>query len=1338
MSDTATSRTFQIGNAEANKQAFANNSIQTAKYSAIPLSPNFALWKNLFEQFHRYANIYFLVVAILQLIPGLSPTGKFTTIIPLSMVLFVTFLKDSYEDYKRHVRDREVNGQRAQVWRSSKWESVLWKDIVVGELVRVSKHESKGEFPSDMILLWSSEEQGLCHIETSNLDGETNLKLRKIHSESSSATLPPFSMENPSAFQGKLECEPPNKELYKFEGKLVRDNEVSAIDVVSLLLRGAKLGGSTREVIGVSVYTGKQSKLMMNQQDSRHKKSSLELLTNSQIIFIFACQLGLCTLSAIGLGLSTAVFTDHWYLAAEGISPFIAGLTGIATFIILFNNLIPISLYVSMEMVKIIQARLMNSDLDMYHEESDTPADAKTSSLNEELGQVQYIFSDKTGTLTCNIMDFLKFSVGNMSYGTGTTEIGRAAALREGKVLNDDRPANIKLVKGFFFYDDRVSDVRGDGKVWNWMMQDNAADLGHFLKVLAVCHTVVTEKGPTGEIEYTAASPDEACLVSGAKFLGIEFASRDATHINISVHNKQGGTDIEAWQFLEVLEFNSDRKRMSIVVRDPQGTLRLLCKGADTVIYQRLCEPENEEERQMRANTLNHLERFAADGLRTLCIAEVVLSEAAYNDWAPRYKQAAESVGDREAKVSEAAELIEKNLKLIGTTAIEDKLQEGVPRTIELLRTAGLNVWVLTGDKQETAINIGFACALLHTSMKLFKFEEGQGGEQIAQSLRDFKAEAEKRSHDTNMDLGVVVQGASLTFITDDDAPKENKDNFIDLTAKCKAVICCRVTPGQKAEVVRVVKDYLKKVTLSIGDGANDVAMINEAHVGIGISGLEGLQAARASDYSIGQFRFLQRLLLIHGRWSYKRVSKVILYSFYKNILLYLTQFWFCLFNSWTGKSLYDRWSLAAFNVAFTALPIMAVGVFDRDIESERILSLEQFPELYDLGRESQFFNTLVFWKFTVNALFQSAVCFFIPMLALQEAIEDSSGRTIDQQWFGITAYSCVVWVVTLKCALETTAWTWPNHLATWGSLSMWYIFLVVYGNMWPWTSIGPDWYLMYSVTLVDSKHWLTVILAVVIALCRDVTWKFYGRTFRPTLLHKVQEWEKLHQNGMLGSFGYRLMKHVCPEVLPRTRVKAKKRRPRAAPVDDTPAPINGTGHPEPAVAGGDDTARQPLLQDHLQPYPAQYPAQRYEPADDYSVMRSLPVKTADGHTAPKRVYRHTGYAFSQSDEGNQVEIMASRIPDLKSVKWAHGVGRRRVETGPSGQLSVSGSGRRSAPYYINEDDFTNVDPALSTPALDSRQSGRGYSPRALEGRDALVSMSGTASQNPLSQTPVR
>eukprot|EP00756_Hemistasia_phaeocysticola_P025829 Hpha_TRINITY_DN16024_c4_g9::TRINITY_DN16024_c4_g9_i1::g.122357::m.122357/K14802/DRS2, ATP8A; phospholipid-transporting ATPase len=1317
-----------------------NNVVKTSKYEVFPLHPHFILWKNLWEQFHRYANVYFLIVATLQLIPGLSPTGRYTTLIPLTVVLLLTMVKDGFEDHKRHVRDREVNNQEVEVWRGSGWQEVCWKDVLVGDYCKVMRgrkdkngKEKDAEFPADLLLLWSNEPQSLCQIETSNLDGETNLKLRKAHTEPTGSPAKPFdpideSVDwqerlkklNPSAFTGVVECQPPNKDLYSFEGRLKRDvpngaPTTSAVDVVSILLRGAKLG-CTKVVIGVALYTGAQSKLMMNQQKARHKASQLEMGTNQQIKSIVVMQACLCISCAIGLYVTVGVLDDHWYIGGSVGAPALAALKGLATFLILFNNLIPISLYVTMEFVKIMQAKLMDSDLDMYHAESDTPASARTSSLNEELGQVQYIFSDKTGTLTCNIMDFLKFSVGNTSYGTGTTEIGRAAAAREGKVLKDDRPPDIKPIKGFFFYDPRISDAE-ETKNWAWMKQPNRAELEHFLKVLAVCHTVVIEEdtAPDGVVtkKYQAASPDEQCLVSGAKFLGFEFIDRNTTDITIHAYDKGGGQYTkEQWGLREVLEFNSDRKRMSVIVTDPRGRLLLLCKGADTVIYERLKKyPAGDPRDETLTKTKEFLRQFAADGLRTLCIAQAEIDESFYGhgvqnntSWQYRYKQAKEAVGGREEKVTACAEEIEKDLELLGTTAIEDKLQMGVPSAIELLRCAGVNVWVLTGDKQETAINIGFACALLHNNMWLLKFEEGEPPEKLKNTIVNYRDSAEKsRRENPNQDVGVVVQGGTLMNITADTADKENKDNFLMLTQHCRAVICCRVTPGQKAEVVRMVKEGLNKVTLSIGDGANDVAMITEAHVGIGISGLEGLQAARAADYAIGQFRFLKELLLIHGRWNYRRMSKVIVYSFYKNILLYLTQFWFCWFNAFTGQSLYDRWSIAGFNVGFTALPIIAVGMFDRDIEKKRVMSLEQFPELYDAGREKQFFSTWVFWAYTGAAIWQSAVCFFVPMLALSntESADPNYGRPVEMHWLGITAYTCVIWVVTLKIALETTSWTKWNHLSTWGSLITWYIFLIIYGEIWAFIlELGEDWHKMYLFVLTDFKHWAVVVIAIIISLFRDVAWKYAQRDFDPmgtkSLLHKVQRWEGYVRDGKaLKDFNYRMMQKQHPEVLKRPRQSAapiaseeEEEIPETPPLHQPPVTVSPTS-PDVLTQQRHLTApqtvqRAPSEQNWSrvgQPYaydPPDVSTGAYRHHNPMQPAGSRMRRAPPGHHAPplaqyaERAGNETGFSFSQA-EGNQVEYIAARAHVGRSSGWAQGFGSQRMPS-PRAQVAVPGT----------------------------------------------------------------
>eukprot|EP00755_Sulcionema_specki_P032086 Sspe_Gene.19589::Locus_7145_Transcript_3_4_Confidence_0.333_Length_4077::g.19589::m.19589/K14802/DRS2, ATP8A; phospholipid-transporting ATPase len=1160
---SSTMRKFAINNYDANSKLFCNNEVITSKYTFVPFSLRFFLFRNLFEQFQRYANLYFLIIAILQLIPGLSPTGRYTTALPLGLVLLITLLKDLWEDWQRRKSDNTVNYKHKTLVYRQKWEEISWRDVVVGDIVEVKKDE---EFPADLLLLYTTEAKGTCYIETSNLDGETNLKMKKAHVEPAAAAnpMPAFDPSAPGKYTGEIFCQPPDDDMYRFEGFLQRTDTGSKritrapIDVNSVLLRGAKLGGSTKSIMGAVIYTGRETKLMKNQTDkSVHKISQLERLTNKQISYIFGAQIVICFFSALGLGVNTRSFYDHWYLAyEEGQVPWLAGLLGFVTFLILFNNLVPISLYVSMEIVKVGQKLVMQWDREMYYDAENIPTAGNTSSLNEELGQVQYIFSDKTGTLTCNIMDFLKFSVGENAYGTGTTEIGMAAAAREGRTLENDRPSGIKLVKGFYFYDERISDVEGTGKLWNWMTQPNAEEIGAFLRILAVCHTVVAENSNGMPPKYQAQSPDEECLVKGARYLGVEFVDRTLTDIYISVKQKNGEAVREQWKLQQTLAFTSDRKRMSVIVRNPKGNLQLLCKGADTVIYERLRKNPNATERQAQETSKKFLTQFAKDGLRTLVVAKADLDEKEYTKWEAKFKKASENVGDRERMLAEVAEEIEQDLEIVGTTAIEDKLQHGVPATVELLRTAGINVWVLTGDKQETAINIGFACALLHNDMGLFTFHDTCTEATITQTLQNYARDAESVKRDYGQELGIVVQGSTLKLIIGDSSRPENSLHFLGIAKYCKAVICCRVTPGQKAQIVKLVKDNLEDVvTLAVGDGANDVSMIKEAHVGVGISGLEGKQASRNADYSIGQFRFLQRLLLVHGRRSYRRNSKLILYSFYKNICLYLTQFWFCIFNSFTGQSMYDKWAISCYNILFTSMPIIFVAYFDRDVEPKRLVGwedpppgcpgIEQFPELYDDGRKYKLFNTAVFWKYTLNAIWHSVVCFFIPLLSMRETGNPDNGWEYGLAEQGVTGFTAVVFVATLKCGLETSSWTVYNVAVSVVSILLWFVYLFIYSGLLAVTMNSlkdSPWWLVYNI-FASAQPWLVVVLCVLVALARDFLWKAYKRNFSPNLVHIIMQWEKRKD---WKEFNRHLLKSEAPKLFPRQMVKSYKKQSHA------------------------------------------------------------------------------------------------------------------------------------------------------------------------------------------------
>eukprot|EP00741_Cyanophora_paradoxa_P005050 tig00000851_g4892.t1 len=575
---------------------------------------------------------------------------------------------------------------------------------------------------------------------------------------------------------------------------------------------------------------------------------------------------------------------------------------GWVTFLILYNNLVPISLYVSLELVKIYQARLMESDGTMYHDESDTPASARTSNLNEDLGQIRYIFSDKTGTLTRNEMEFKKCSIGGVAYGQLEDEgplLKQPARPAVGSSLLSGRAtaaSDAGVAAQFDFADTRLL-----GHVRE--AHENAARIDDFLRALAVCHTVIPERGhDAAHIVYQASSPDEGALMTAAKCLGYGFRGRTARSVTITVFGRE-----ETYEVLATCEFNSARKRMSVIVRTPEGRIVLYTKGADTVIFERLNAAAAGKEA-----LLEHLNDFATEGLRTLVIGRREIAQAEYDEWSRTFLAAATALDGREAKLDAAAELIEKELVLVGATAIEDKLQEGVPDAIATLAAAGIKIWVLTGDKVETAINIGFSCRLLTDKMVLIVINE-ETKKDVRESLLSKREQYKELIGFESENLAVIVDGKALRFVMEE---KELMELFLTICKICKAVVACRVSPLQKAQVVKMVKDNVKPtpMTLAIGDGANDVTMIQEAHIGIGISGKEGMQAVRAADYAIAQFRFLKRLLLVHGRWNYKRVSKVILYSFYKNISFVLTLFYFGFYNGKSGTTLFESWLGAFWN----------------------------------------------------------------------------------------------------------------------------------------------------------------------------------------------------------------------------------------------------------------------------------------------------------------------------------------------------------------------------------------------------------------------------------------
>ena len=793
-----------------------------------------------------------------------------------------------------------------------------WKSVQVGDFVRIYNEE---EIPADVIILSTSDPDGACYVETKNLDGETNLKVRQaVHAGRSVR-----HARDCEKAEFVIESEPPHANLYQYNATMKWDQHnprnpdmtpkpmVEPISINNLLLRGCSLR-NTEWVLGVVVFTGAETKIMLNSGQTPSKRARMTKDLNYYVTYNFVILFVMCLVSGIVQGVTWAQghnSLDYFEFGSYGGSPPVDGIITFWAAVILFQNLVPIALYITLEIVRTTQAIFIHSDNFMYYEKLEYACTPKSWNISDDLGQVEYIFSDKTGTLTQNVMEFKKCTVNGVAYGEAYTEAQAGMQRREGlNVEEESRKAKERIARSRasmiqqlrsihdnpYLHDDEltfvssqyVSDLVGSSG------DEQKAATEHFMLALALCHTVITERTPGDppKIEFKAQSPDEAALVATARDCGFTVLGRSGDDIRLNVMGEE-----RSYTVLNTLEFNSSRKRMSAIVRMPDGRIILFCKGADSIIYSRLVPGAQPE---LRQSTSDHLEVFAREGLRTLCVAHRVLGEEEYQEWNKRHEAAAAAMTDREILLEEAASSIEQNLTLLGGTAVEDRLQDGVPDTIALLGRAGIKLWVLTGDKVETAINIGFSCNLLSNDMNMIVFDveanDLDGARQeLDKHLSDFglsgtdeELAAARQDHEPpNSMHAIVIDGDALKLMLDE----ELKQKFLLLCKQCRSVLCCRVSPAQKAAVVKMVKHGLNIMALSIGDGANDVAMIQEADVGVGIAGEEGRQAVMSSDYAIGQFRFLQRLILVHGRWSYRRLGETTANFFYKVSLLLIIGF---------------------------------------------------------------------------------------------------------------------------------------------------------------------------------------------------------------------------------------------------------------------------------------------------------------------------------------------------------------------------------------------------------------------------------------------------------------
>ncbi|XP_069104110.1 phospholipid-transporting ATPase IF-like isoform X3 [Argopecten irradians] len=1026
-------------------QKFPNNRVISSKYTVLNFLP-----KNLFEQFRRIANFYFLCVGIIQLMID-TPVTPITSIAPLVFVVSVTAIKQGYEDFLRHKADKEVNNRRTLVIRDGELQEIKAMKIKVGDIVRVEKNQ---EFPCDLVMLSSCDEEGQCYVTTANLDGETNLKTHMCVADTRRyRTVPDFQ-----DLQAYIECQQPIADLYRFNGRITVKSsikeEVSSLGPPNILLRGARLK-NTPYIYGCAIYTGPETKMALNSKNKVTKFSKVERAMNTFLI-IFLVVLLVESVTCTGL---KYWFVNHsnvkdklWYVPDMDKESELTALRAVETFLsfmVLFNYFIPISMYVTVEIQKFIGSLYFGWDLDMYDEKMEQPAKANTSDLNEELGQVEYLFTDKTGTLTENEMQFRECSIGGDKY----MEVDYILVEKRNPQMQG-RPVTQMTKK----------------------MED-------FFTVLALCHTTrvdhpqshLTEKSSERvydhsgmDYEYQSSSPDEKAFAEACRRYGIVLHGIHDDRLEVTFKG-----EMRRYKLLHVLDFDPTRKRMSVIVQNEQDEIYLLCKGAESAILDRVRSGAKEV-------TLEHVNDYALLGLRTLVLARRLLTTEEYIDIDNRLRQARNSLENREALLDDVFEYVERDLDLLGATAVEDKLQDEVPDTIQSLQQSGIKVWVLTGDKEETAVNISYSAGHFKQGfceLRITKMTSSLHCSEVMTRMKNIQEQAPR-----DKPFVLIVDGASLGF-----AVKDHTDLFRTLCESCVAVLCCRMSPLQKAEVVKLIKNSkTSPVTAAIGDGANDVSMIQEAHVGLGIMGKEGRQAVRNSDYAFAKFRFLKRAILVHGNYYYTRLANLVQYFFYKNIAFVTAQLYYAVFSGFSQQTIYDVMNLAMYNITFTSLPIFIYSLFEKPISQRELL---ENPRLYKKIARNDLMSFKSFVKWNLLGLWHSAIFFFgVYFLFWNDVSIFNDGKSAGIMAFGTILYTTVVAGVNFKLVIMTYTWSLPIFLAYLiaivGNLAM---TLFYSGIRLPAILDLQNYYFVFYETMSSAVSWLAMVVLVVLALLPDL-----------------------------------------------------------------------------------------------------------------------------------------------------------------------------------------------------------------------------------------------------------
>uniref|UniRef100_A0A3P9PK23 Phospholipid-transporting ATPase n=1 Tax=Poecilia reticulata TaxID=8081 RepID=A0A3P9PK23_POERE len=946
-------RTVWLGRPEKSEEKFPKNGIKNQKYNVLTFVPGV-----LFQQFKFFLNLYFLVVSCSQLVPALKIGYLYTYWAPLGFVLAVTMVREAVDEVRRHQRDKEMNSQLYSKLTVRGKVQVKSSDIQVGDLIIVEKNQ---RIPADMIFLRTSEKTGACFIRTEQLDGETDWKLKVAVSctQRLAAVGDLFSI---SAF---VYAQKPQLDIHSFEGNFTREDVEpqiqESLSIDNTLWASAVVASGT--VIGVVIYTGKETRSVLNTSHAKNKVGLLDLELNRLTKALFLAQL---VLSVVMVALQG--FVGPWF-------------RNLFRFVVLFSYIIPISLRVNLDMGKSAYGWMITRD------ENIPGTVVRTSTIPEELGRLVYLLTDKTGTLTQNEMVFKRLHLGTVAYGNDTMDEIQSHIVQsyaQGPAQPSGGGSGNAAV------------ARSNPPQGPKVRKSVSSRIHEAVKAVALCHNVTPvyeSHGAAGETEsaeadqdfsddnrtYQAASPDEVALVRWTESVGLTLVSRDLTSLQLRTPSGQ------------ILSF-------LILQEEATGEITFYMKGADVAMATIVQYNDWLEE---------ECGNMAREGLRTLVVAKKCLSEEQYQDFESRYSQAKLSLLDRTLKVAAAVESLEREMELLCLTGVEDQLQADVRPTLELLRNAGIKIWMLTGDKMETATCIAKSSHLVSRTQDVHVFKPVCSRGEAHLELNAFR-----RKHD----CALVISGDSLEVCL-----RYYEHELVELACQCPAVVCCRCSPTQKAQIVRLLQQHTANRTCAIGDGGNDVSMIQAADCGIGIEGKEGKQASLAADFSVSQFRHIGRLLMVHGRNSYKRSAALGQFVMHRGMIISTMQAVFSSVFFFASVPLYQGFLMVGYATIYTMFPVFSL-VLDQDVKPETALL---YPELYkDLTKgRSLSFKTFLIW--VLISIYQGGILMYGALVLFES------------EFVHVVAISFTALVLTelLMVALTVRTWHWLMVLAEFFSL---------------------------------------------------------------------------------------------------------------------------------------------------------------------------------------------------------------------------------------------------------------------------------------------------------------